>query len=364
MGVCMCPLQELLAEHTRRILAAAATVDPSRLMRPTRTVPVSYRGVEVLVKVTSVLMQIEVTLSARVKERAVKDKQLDPLTFEAELLDDNHDCLFASVTADMVTHAAAGRSVLNGYLLAHDPEGPGTIKQLMELKEPKALSNDKLAMLECAFLAGMEGQAGEKILTDRLLALFPTEAKQAEADLAYTTLAVQTMYQSNLAKFVSTQARGQLTSVSDILSAIRYKQNPSFKKGKCAPLVQACVDRMKFFVQTKRGDEIFYGIAGLTARYALVKKLVHNKDEKLKEQLTPELISDLQVYFWLVLPEWLEDIAAASAFLKAKHAGGGEEKKEDEDAAAAAPVEKKAKTSSSSGPSKAELLYSAAMASF
>ena len=117
-------LQELLVEHTRRVLKAAQAVDPARLMRASRVVPVVYRGVEVLVKVNSLLVQVELTLSAKVKERAVVDKQLDPLTFETELLDPNHDLLFASVTDELVSHAAAGRSVLNGYLLAYDPEGP------------------------------------------------------------------------------------------------------------------------------------------------------------------------------------------------------------------------------------------------
>ena len=93
----------------------------------------------------------------------------------------------------------------------------------------------RFAMLECAFLAGMEGAAGEKILTDRLLALFPCERSQASGDIAYTCMGVQTMCQSNLAKFVSTQARGQLASVGDIISAVRYRTVPSFKKGKRAP---------------------------------------------------------------------------------------------------------------------------------
>jgi len=223
-------------------------------------------------------------------------------------------------------------------------------------------------MLECAFLAGMEGAAGEKILTDRLLALFPCERSQADGDIAYTCMGVQTMCQSNLAKFVSTQARGQLASVGDIISAVRYRTVPSFKKGKCAPLVQACVDRMKYFVKCKRGDDMHYGITALTARYNLLHKLVHAEDKKQLDLITPDHVSDLQVYFWLVLPEWAADIAAAVAFLKTKHAIA----KEAEDGgdpppppAPGAPPAKKAKSAaSSSGPSKAELLHSAAMASF
>ena len=66
-------LQELLVEHTRRVLKAAQAVDPARLMRASRVVPVVYRGVEVLVKVNSLLVQVELTLSAKVKERAVVD---------------------------------------------------------------------------------------------------------------------------------------------------------------------------------------------------------------------------------------------------------------------------------------------------
>ena len=64
--------EDLWRDTARLALQAAALVDAKGLMAPRRTVKVSYRGVDVQVRVGSLLAEVECWLSAKLKEYAVE----------------------------------------------------------------------------------------------------------------------------------------------------------------------------------------------------------------------------------------------------------------------------------------------------
>ena len=65
----------------RAQIEAATAVDPSKLMRCRRKVFVCYRGVRVLLKVSSLLQEVEFWLAAKLREKAVAEKEYNQLLF-------------------------------------------------------------------------------------------------------------------------------------------------------------------------------------------------------------------------------------------------------------------------------------------
>ena len=67
---------KLWLDTCRELVEEAGKVDPDRLLRPRRAATVLYRGCKIVVRVTSFLQEVEFWLAAKLKEKAVLDKDL------------------------------------------------------------------------------------------------------------------------------------------------------------------------------------------------------------------------------------------------------------------------------------------------
>ena len=367
-GVAM--TQEIFETQARTILLAAQSKDPKKLAKPRRKVKVPYRGIEVVVKVTSLLQEIHYNLSARIKERGVADNCIDLLMFEADMIQVAPEPLLRSCSQDLYDCPQVARKKMNSALSAYETTSTNTITEVVAARTSSCIANDRFFGIDAAVLSGMSGETGEQILTVKLYGMFPGEPP-ATMSIADTCANVQELTQCSLATFVSEGLRGQLKSIAEIVLAVKLKAIPQFVAGKQTCVVQHCLDKMQAFVSyAEKGSKHLYGQAALQKRYDNLTKLLQNRELALND-ITPEHLNDLRVWWWMQLPEWREDIQLAEQVLQEKH---GINVKPGVDAAdsGGSSSSKKMKTSGGSSaagsskdqPTKKELLKSRVLSAF
>ena len=229
------------------------------------------------------------------------------------------------------------------------------------------MANDPFFGLDASMIAGLSGATGEAIIIKKLVSFFPKDQNH-EVAINATATNVQVLAQSALVGFASDSLRGHVKSVCDIMMSIKMKLAPAFEKNKCAPTVQKCIDlagNFPRFCKTSKSD-VLKGWAALEGRYQEVARMMASKSDKVREELSAELLSDLQVFWWAVPAEWNDTIEACRTFLSeangAPVARGGAAS-----SSSAEPAAKKAKGSSSSSsaaPSREVLLRSSVLGRF
>ena len=124
------------------LLAAAQAADPTKIARPKRTVLIPYRGIEVFVKVGSMLAECELNLSSLAKERAIYDGKLCLLQFESELISGKPPPRLKTCEPLMLSRAEVARGNMNTCLQAFESSGTATIRSVIDTKFKKILSTD------------------------------------------------------------------------------------------------------------------------------------------------------------------------------------------------------------------------------
>ena len=88
-------------------------------------------------KVASILTEVHMNLSARLKERAVFDNLLCELQFENDLVDVSKAPLFKSVSEDLVIHSATARAKMNSSLMSYVADSGVPLATLVRNKDTK-----------------------------------------------------------------------------------------------------------------------------------------------------------------------------------------------------------------------------------
>ena len=351
-----------LKAATKALLTKAQEADANKLCRPKRSVVVQYRGIAVVCKVSSMLMEVELNLAAMCKERAVLDQQLDKLQFENELIDDSKvEVRLKSVAASLVARPQIARQNMTSSLRAFESSGTATLREVIESKFKKCNSIDPHFEVDACFLAGMSGDCGETLLSEMMIGHFPSVGGEGTLQKTYTNL--QVLAQSPLYKFVSEAVQGQLLSMISIVSSLRSKTVPELKKGCATPLMQACLDKALFFAEAEVDKKKVYGRPALEHLHLCLSKLMEDP-ERAKVDLDASWLDDLRIYWWAIPAEWAELIDFAETILRDKHGV-------QEEAGAPAAASKKAKkssgsaaASSSTGQTKDQMLRSIVLSQF
>ena len=127
--------QKLFDTSCREFLKDAQLADPHQLCRSRRTVKIAYRGIDVIVKVSSILSEIQLGLSALCKARAIADDLLVELQFEKDVVSTGSAPILKSVEESMVAHASAARSKMNAGLVAYDAASGQSLAVVVRNKE-------------------------------------------------------------------------------------------------------------------------------------------------------------------------------------------------------------------------------------
>ena len=203
----------------REAIDAAGKVDPSGIMLSRRTCEISYRGVQVLVKVRSVMDETECQLSSHLKHAAVCKKELVPLSFEADLVDANIKPIVATFDDDLLNSVRLARKTMNTALEAFESGGANTILDIVRLKQDQCIQQDKCFLLDCSFLSGMQGAQGTLILKRKMLACFPPKAANTVC-LKTVSSRISEVSRCSLMQFVCESTRAHMETIASIVTSI------------------------------------------------------------------------------------------------------------------------------------------------
>ena len=243
------------------------------------------------------------------------------LVFEAELIGAAAPAaIITGYDRDLLEEPRLARKGLNAALTAFESGGSNTILDVVRRVELRTTSIDRTSFVDTAFLGGMNGEQGEVIMNDQLMAAVPANAEEANAmTIEGCSTTVAALARSPLSKFVSVTVKGHVDTCSEIIQQLALKTPPSFSSGKMSGMVQAFIDRLQWLCSFQRSalQPVFYGAEALKEKSGDLKLLT--AAEKDHASLGAEHINLFRLFWWLAEPHMSVDIDFVEALLRERH---------------------------------------------
>ena len=324
---------ELSRKFITDVHGKCLALDPQKLMKAKRKVRVCYREQQVDCKVDTILAEIELVVGTLIKEVAVTQENdgIPFLHFEPELISTIEQPTLASVAGEMLPKYKYGRVLMNCTLAAFESGGNETVVSVVNSKKEACIKHDPTFQMDANWLKGMCGTTGETICEGELLHCFPDGLGQP---MTYDTCLqkLQVLQKSALVNFVP-PALGNVTSALEIVNQLKLSTPPDFAKSKITTFMSCIVDRCQYFLRLAIKDrsekptgkkeegevvatKFVTGLEALKHEYGILQDALEKDEGSL---VTPDMLRNFRVFWWLCEPSWKPTLSNAEAVLRRKH---------------------------------------------
>lgn len=191
-----------------------------------REVAIEYRSIGFTIKVSNMSEEVDFRFAAALKTLVVDSAELQAISCEDDLVGRRARATKGQVEKGVFMEWQAARDSCTGLLSSMGTgDGDAIVAQLTK-KESSLRAIDSTFLVEIRFFQSMAGEAGERILKDKVLGLMPT-AKNAVCEAKVITSLKQLMA-ADLYKFAGAGARGVVTTVSALVGDLLDGRSPSF----------------------------------------------------------------------------------------------------------------------------------------
>jgi hypothetical protein len=217
---------EILASYKRQVVKGLQARPGMDSLSGKRDITISYRGVEFKIKVSSLMEEVEIRFAAHLKSLTVQCCDLLPLMCEDELVVDILKGTKGQVDESVLRTWRAARQSCNDAIRATGQiEGTSMIAFLTK-KEAALRSVDSTFLMEIRFFSELVGEAGEKILQDKIRCIMPTADKAVSEADALNQLKV--LQGSDIFKFTGVASQSVVCAVSSLIASLHEGRKPTF----------------------------------------------------------------------------------------------------------------------------------------
>jgi hypothetical protein len=274
-------------------------------------VNIPYRGSVSQPSVVSYYEEQEARYAAILKARATETGKLEAIIFENELATHDSRQVMTDFDEDqrLYKDAVLLRKTMNEFIRSEcvSPPTGTSMKTVLGKKQDILLKLDRTALVDCSFMFGMVGAAGELRLFAEACRCLPNGA--VDMVTAVSLRSLKTVMDSPLFSFCGTGAQARVIAIRKLVSSIHNQCRPDFGvvAGTASEFLKVTSSRLAFFAKaTDTSGAIVGEVYGLQAL-----KIMHAK-LKAKNDLTADLtladLTSIGRFHWLLNPEQLTDL--------------------------------------------------------
>eukprot|EP00971_Amphidinium_carterae_P352714 6492712-Amphidinium_carterae.2 len=182
-----------------------------------RQVTVSYRGIDLPLRVASARAEISKKLAAEVKTQAIRAKGLKQLSWECALFENEPECAH-TVEQKLLRKFTAARTQAEDMVKGGGPITLQDALRILTYKKELLVQQDSSFDIELALLSHMTASGGKVVLQKRILASMPDEKKHKSIDDVSKKL--EELKAGELCRLLGPSATGCITTCLEVLSGL------------------------------------------------------------------------------------------------------------------------------------------------